>query len=360
VSGPREAWRSVRAQRSSPPALAGEFEDRRRVFQAALTQAEELWDAAAVGGPASRPLPLFYSVSQATQAVCSAWTTDVEWRPTVHGLSRRVSDDPAPERRVFDYAARVSPSVRGSFSMVAAATRSATFTGHASVAELWASLPGWPTPRDMLGDVPRCLPIEAVQLPGDERPLFARVAVPLYCVIRSTPVDVPQLPATYPTMVRMEQAGTRANVFGGVEPVYRFPREDGSPRPLHEVGERPFYAEGLSSDLVVRPRIGTGTDARLSEFLTLWALLWCLSELARYYPDTWVAALDPDRSPAAVTLERGLDIALEQTPRLIGEALGGPISALVQHELERRRQAASAVIDDEGEAAEPEEDQLPD
>jgi hypothetical protein len=157
----------------------------------------------------------------------------------------------------------------------------------------------------------------------------------------------------------MEQAGIRANVFGGEEPVYRFPREDGSLRPLHEVGERPFYAEGLSSDLVVRPRIGTGTDAPPSEFLTLWALLWCLSELARYYPDTWVAALDPDRSPAAVTLERGLDIALEQTPRLIGEALGGPISALVQQELERRRQAASAVVDDQGEADEPEENQLP-
>lgn len=49
----------------------------------------------------------------------------------------------------------------------------------------------------------------------------------------------------------------------------------------------------------------------------LWALLFCLSELARYYPDTWVSALDPDRSRAAVTLEHGLDVMLERTPRLI-------------------------------------------
>jgi hypothetical protein len=58
--------------------------------------------------------------------------------------------------------------------------------------------------------------------------------------------------------------------------------------------------------------------------MTLWALLFCLSELARYYPDTWVGALDPDRSTAAVTLEHGLDIALERAPELIAGALHGP------------------------------------
>ena len=54
------------------PCIAERDEARRQVFQSALAQAEELWDAAAVVGAASRPLPLFYCVSQAGRAVCAA------------------------------------------------------------------------------------------------------------------------------------------------------------------------------------------------------------------------------------------------------------------------------------------------
>jgi hypothetical protein len=75
-------WRLIRALRARPPMLARTVEGlsplnellseeatdrvaRHRVFQAAVTQAEELWDAATAVGRASRPLPLFYSLSQA-------------------------------------------------------------------------------------------------------------------------------------------------------------------------------------------------------------------------------------------------------------------------------------------------------
>jgi hypothetical protein len=337
--------------RSNPPALAqGEFEDRKLVFQAALAQAEELWDAAAVGGPASRPLPLFYCLSQAGRAVCAAWTESLDWRPRFHGLGRQESDDPTPERRVFDYAAHATAQTRGAYSMLAAATRSPTFDGQTSVADFWASLPGFPTPRSIFGERPRCLMIETVQAPDDERPLFTRVAVPTHCILRFSAVDVAQLPMIYPTMAGIEQDGSRPSVFGlGEEPIYRFRREDGVLRPIHEVAERPFYAEDfLSSSLVVRPRVGTGAAGPPSDFLTLYALVWCLSELARYYPDTWVGALDPDRSPAAVILEEGLDLALEHTPRLISEALRGPMDELLRQDLERRRQEAEAVVGDEG------------
>jgi hypothetical protein len=82
----------------------------------------------------------------------------------------------------------------------------------------------------------------------------------------------------------------------------------------------------------------------------LWAFLFCLSELARYYPDTWVSALDPDSSVAAVTLEHGLDIALERAPALIAEALRGPMSALIREELRRQRQE---TLDDAESPAQP-------
>lgn len=70
----KEDWRQVRSKRASPPGFAEADEARREVFQAAVAQSEELWDAAATSGPASRPLPLFYCLSQAGRAVCAAWT----------------------------------------------------------------------------------------------------------------------------------------------------------------------------------------------------------------------------------------------------------------------------------------------
>lgn len=234
--------------------------------------------------------------------------------------------------------------------MVARATRSPIFSGYATVRELWASLPGWPTPRSEFGDQPRCLTLEPVQAPGDERPLFQRIAAPTHAAIRFATIDPAEIPATYPTAAGIEQDGTRANVFGGEEPIYRFPDENGNSRQVHDVGAQPYYSERLGGDVVLRPKIGEGTEMP-SEFLTLWALLFCLSELARYYPDTWILALDPDSSVAATTLEHGLDLALERAPALIGEALSGPINELILEELRAREVEAEAAV---GEGGEPE------
>jgi hypothetical protein len=71
------------------------------------------------------------------------------------------------------------------------------------------------------------------------------------------------------------------------------------------------------------------------------------------FPSTcgsWVSALDPDSSVAAVTLEHGLDIALERAPALIAEALRGPMSALIREELRRQRQE---TLDDAESPAQP-------
>ena len=195
--GAGESWRSVRRRRADPPAIAGEFEDHKEVFQAALAQAEELWEAAAAVGPASRPLPLFYCLSQAGRAVCAAWTTSDPWRPTSHGLRRHESDAQEPWARAFNYAASVTSHSRGAYSMVAQATESPTFSGKASVAALWASLPNFPTPRAMFDDLPRVLALEGVQVDSDDRPLFSRIAAPTHAVFRFRSVDPAELPSTY-------------------------------------------------------------------------------------------------------------------------------------------------------------------
>lgn len=165
----KEAWRAVRRRRASPPGLAAERDDRRSVFQSSLAQAEELWDAAAAVGPASRPLPLYYCVSQVGRAVCASWTLEGDWRPRAHGLRRVVPDDPEPAARALAYSASLENRPNGAFGMIASATRSTTFAGEASVAQFWASLPGFPTPRPVFGDIPRCLTIEQVRVSGPRR-----------------------------------------------------------------------------------------------------------------------------------------------------------------------------------------------
>ena len=231
--------------------------------------------------------------------------------------------------------------------MVAEATGSTRFAGFATVTEIWASLPGFPTPRAIFGDVARCITLEPVQVPGDERPLFARVAAPTHAAVRFGGIDPATLAVNYPAAAGIEQDGTRQAVFAGDQPLYRFLDADGRPKPLHEVGIRPYYAPLFGGDVLLRPRLGDEAIGPPSEFLTLWALLFCLSELARYYPDTWILALDPDRSPAATTLEHGLDLALDRAPALIGEALRGSIDELVREELRDRRAEAAAALGEE-------------
>ncbi len=154
------------------------------------------------------------------------------------------------------------------------------------------------------------------------------------------------MPATYPAIHGIVQDGSRVHVFGGEQPVFKFGREDGTPRPLHEIGTLMPDAVSSFGDRVVRPKVGHDAVGPPSEYLTLYALLFCLSELARYYPDTWVLALDPDQSTAAVTLERGLDVALERAPQAIKAALQGPLPRLLAAELRRLQEEAAAATDD--------------
>jgi hypothetical protein len=240
----------------------------------------------------------------------------------------------------------VTGDERGAFSLVAEATRSAKFDT-TTVSELWASLPGFPTPRAIIGERPRCLTLEAVRSADDERPVFERIAVPIHGIFGYGVDDPTSLPADYPTTHGIEESGTQTDVLGGTQQIVSFRNDDGGPRPLHDVGRR---EGGLQGKFIVRPKVGTEAVGPPSEYLTLWALLFCLSDLARYYPDTWVAALDPDRSVAAVTLEEGLDIALERAPTLIAQALRGPIDELIREEAERLRAEAEASVGDEDQA----------
>lgn len=143
------SWHRIRRLRALPPPLLASLDTdgrRTRVFQSALTQAEELWEAAAVAGAASRPLPLFYCVSQAGRALCAAWSREDKWEPEGHGLSSR--QDPVPDN-VVDYTVKTRNS--GAFIMAARALGSDTFRGPVSLGALWAAMPSLPEPPTAAG-----------------------------------------------------------------------------------------------------------------------------------------------------------------------------------------------------------------
>jgi hypothetical protein len=70
----------------------------------------------------------------------------------------------------------------------------------------------------------------------------------------------------------------------------------------------------------LRPAL-SGSQEPPSPLLTWWALLFALSMLARYHPAKWATALDRRQSPAAVELERAMDLAVEAVPHLVLNAI---------------------------------------
>ncbi|MFE5028246.1 YaaC family protein [Streptomyces sp. NPDC056656] len=82
-----EAWGRLRASRSDPPARANTGA-RRKTYAAALEQAQQMFHAASVVGPATSPVQVFYGLSQAGRAiVAAAWSLKGEdWRLDSHGI----------------------------------------------------------------------------------------------------------------------------------------------------------------------------------------------------------------------------------------------------------------------------------
>ena len=85
------------------------------VIQSPLAQAEELWEAASVLAPTSRPLPLFYALSQVTRPVSAAWVDSGPWQRTTHGLKSEERSRDAP----FEAGISVAKDAYGVFRLLA-------------------------------------------------------------------------------------------------------------------------------------------------------------------------------------------------------------------------------------------------
>jgi len=140
----------IRALRATPPREAARDDERRRVFVAALGQFDELLDAAATAGLASRPLPLYYALSQAGTAIAAALQTRCrEWRPGSHGL---IIGDPDPGS-LGQTKIRSNPVKRkgqqdpsDTFSILSEVLGLQRLTRPTTISNVWAAIPGLDEP----------------------------------------------------------------------------------------------------------------------------------------------------------------------------------------------------------------------
>ena len=316
-----------------------ESSSRRGAFSAAMTQYEELMKAAAVMGPASKAIALFYATSQAGMAIAAAHKAD-PWSFSSHGLKLvgvkgDIADIPiAPD----------GDGKLGAFQIVSAATNSPPLRGPARFGALWSSLPDLQEiplasetrdPR-ALEIIPHStsggLAISMVGLSsagGRKQIAEHRAAViiqenfPSVDMIEAAVVD---LLSAYPRArgCRVDVT-TYSEIRSGrwrVELAWPCQNRDQLPDSEEFFKEiAPIYR--YNENYYLRPSVEGGDALPPSALMTWWMILYALSMYSRYRPREWVKTLDVDSSKNAALIEYALELSLEVIPHLVAEALDG-------------------------------------
>jgi hypothetical protein len=139
------AWRRLRSLRSSPPEFAASG-PRRELFSAALEQAEQFIRAADSIGYATKPVMLYYGLSQAVQAIIAAKrdprvdqqaaTSDGTYCSN-HGQITGVGDLEIRDARTQ----KSAPPKGGAFQLLMGVLDSPTLPASTQLRQLWISLP---------------------------------------------------------------------------------------------------------------------------------------------------------------------------------------------------------------------------
>jgi hypothetical protein len=296
---------------------------RRRTFWAALQQFEELLDAAGNVGSASRPLPLFYALSQAGRAITAAHGS-VPWELRGHGLEMPGPTGPTHllERRI-----EPRPTGKDSFHRVAQTIGSDVLTAPVELGAVWASLP-YDLPKAWEQRWPSTLPVESL-VPRSSSVLTDEVAANVVGFAELTADAIRQLLEQYPR-AQGWQLPAGSQLIGKHTPygwmamlVWRAngtSTEDRLAR-LDEVA--PEYRRRGQRKL--RPAVGTASTGKdyLKPLTAWWVLLYGLSMVARYEPAEWANVLAVNTSDLAAPLESLLDDAMLEIPQLVLEAIEG-------------------------------------
>ncbi len=327
-------WFRLHERRSSlhERSKLDETQARKQTFAAAMTQFEEQFTAAKAVTAATRPVNLYYGLTQAGMAIAAAHAPD-PWSFDHHGLH-------LGDRNPGLADMLVEPKGAGGFQKVAAATGSPLITAPVNLGTLWASLPdlaeagtlpgaAWRIPLMLTENTFRATrPQATLYLPGEmpeeqdawmaafhammaDYPSAAGFGIPIEDgKIQITHSADRQWEVTLRWPAR-EAAGEMSKeeleaFFGKVAPEYRY-----------------------RGDRFLRPSIDGAGGLPPSPLMTWWLLLYSFSILARYEPRRWVKLLDRDTSKGVAVLVRyALEEALTAVPQLVLEALDGKPSLL--------------------------------
>lgn len=318
----------VRSTRAEPLGRAADDPGRRALFGAALQQFDELLTAAEMTGYASRPLPLFYALSQAGRAVAAAFAE----RPRIgaHGMAE---DRSSAERSILRRRFRRRPFNNDALSVVCAALELpdpfpeqgeraiALGAAWAAVPRLSMYVPVWePSWAPVLSAYPSETALGTVAA-RDDAPwmsLFVERQVPRENAILDRR-RYPYLPSDFAhdNVIRRGPARMTDSALGTIS--WSSPPTSGrefTHPDLQDTNERWLF-----------PAAPNGT-APFTPLTAWWVLLFGLSVVARYDPGPWSQALNLDDSSGyAVPLRLVLDEALSHLPWVVLAALLGKAKA---------------------------------
>jgi hypothetical protein len=310
--------RLLRGSRAKPPHRAREDRFRRGLYGASLEQFEQLLKAADAVGPAARPLPLFYALSQAGRAIVAARGEEPEILG--HGLREdRATSEPANllHRRVARHPLKNGADA---FGAVSRAIGSPEPNLPVELGEIWVGLPNtFAVPQRFWN--PHWRQVLEIFGQGPDTADDGRTCVQIASFCGNPHHDEARtvIASRYPSL----PAGTGLERKG-----------DGSLGPGNWVavlsweGEHDFDRiapsdrAGESTSRQIVPTLAADTEL-LNPLMLWWMLLFGLSIFARYNPSLWVEALDLDGSELAVPLEGLLDRALTAVPALVLHELLG-------------------------------------
>ncbi|TFD07001.1 YaaC family protein [Cryobacterium sp. TMT1-66-1] len=333
VDNAETSWRNIRAIRADPPdairkRLKGE---RAKVFHMALEQSQQQFASANVIGHESRPLNLFYGLSQAGRAISAAsirlgnkpgTPESSTWSPSGHGLNFTGA---LGSGGMLDHTVTVKPTTHDSFSRLARALDSPTDLGDvqlgavmSQILELHNRYPQylrWPANLST-GGVHTTGPFEPgskhqmeIALPGRDQ-TWTREEVCAY---------IKRYPALRKTEIVLDPTGAPLQSHNEGRIFLSVPAEA-----LENV-TGPTTAQLRAAGIyrnhrVILPALGASQDV-LHPLASWWLVLFSLSMLSRYSPSDWSDVLDIRSSKIAAMVEDTLDIALAAVPQLIAESL---------------------------------------
>ncbi|MFI5888499.1 YaaC family protein [Actinoplanes sp. NPDC051513] len=290
-------------------------------FQASLEQCEQFVRAAQDADYATRPLQLFYAMSQGTRAaVAASPRVGQDWRVHGHGLSALTEPTELPDVEVFangnglfQYMARVldfSPLVQeerirlGDLWPLIPESIEAPLEGNGepSAIMFWPGV--WSQHHTLYGAELHWIRQDVVSRYGQDKEALARQFAQ-YPALKG-------LPWTASLNVPWQVGKSTVSL------AIHFDLTDGQRPDVIKPGSRlgARYGVQVGDERFIAPAVGS-MSGPMHPVLAWWAVLLGLSSLARYEPAGWAKMIDVNSSPYATAVEHLLDDAVLRIPGML-------------------------------------------